>query len=112
MYHIFSRSAAAIVLAIVTELEETVVMSMIFLFGIIFCRYSFLAILYDQKPARPHSRLPCPMFYPRGEKSPCRPAGGGPPKVGQTCGSGMGPFLPGDNTQCDVFLCLCVTWGK
>ena len=104
--YFFGRSAAAIVLAVVTELEETVVTSTMFLFGINFCRHSYLAIFYDQKPARPHSRLPRPMSCPRGKKAPRRPARGGPAE------GGIDGRLRGDNTRCDIFLCLCVTWGK
>ena len=91
----FCRSAAAIVLAVVTELEETVVTSKMFLFGINFCRHSYLAIFYDQKPARPHSRLPRPMSCPRGKKAPRRPArGGGPAEDGTDARSWHGAFSP------------------
>ena len=84
-----------------------------FLFGITFCRHSYLANFCDQKPARPHSRVPPPHVLPPGEKRPhADPRVGASLKVGQTRGVGMGPFLPGDNTRCDVFLCLCVTWGE
>ena len=93
--YFFGRSAAAIVLAVVTELEETVVTSTMFLFGINFCRHSYLAIFYDQKPARPHSRLPRPMSCPRGKKAPRRPArGGGPAEGGTDARSRHGAFSP------------------
>ena len=88
------RSAAAIVLAVVTKLEETVVTSTMFLFGITFCRHSYLAIFCDQKPARPHSRPPRAMSCPRGKKPYADPSVGASLKVGQTRGVGMGPFSP------------------
>ena len=72
------RSAAAIVLAVVAKLEETVVTSTMFLFGITFCRHSYLASFCDQKPARPHSSLPPPHILPPGGKGPMPTRAWGP----------------------------------
>ena len=89
------RSAAAIVLAVVTKLEETVATSTMFLFGITFCRHSYLAIFCDQKPARPHSRLSPPHILPPvDKKAPRRLARGGLAEGGTDARSRHGAFSP------------------
>ena len=112
MYRFFCRSAAAIVLAVVTELEETVVKSTILLFGIDFCRHSYLAIFYDQKPARPHSRLPRPMSCPRGKKgpTPTRAWWGPRRRWDRRAELAWGLFSPG-TTQDVMFFFVCVSPG-
>ena len=64
------RSAAAIVLAVVTKLEETVVTSTMFLFGITFCRPSYLAIFLRSEASQAALEAPPAPCVAPGKKRP------------------------------------------